>query len=96
VPALPPEPPKIVEAPASAETAPSQPVLPALFVLANGERLEARRYMLTAESVDIEVGGKHHRVPMTELNVEQTIAANRERGIEIRIPHDASEVFLGF
>jgi len=96
VPALPPEPPKIVEAPASTETAPSQPALPALFVLANGERLEARRYMLTAEAVDIEVGGKHRRVPMSELSVEQTIAANRERGIEIRILHDTSEVFLGF
>ena len=52
--------------------------------------------MLTAEAVDIEVGGKHRRVPMSELSVEQTIAANRERGIEIRIPHDTSEVFLGF
>jgi hypothetical protein len=52
--------------------------------------------MLTVDSVDVEVGGKHRRVPMRELNVEQTIASNRERGIEIQIPHDTNEVFLGF
>jgi hypothetical protein len=64
--------------------------------MANGDRLEAHRYMLTADYLDIEVGQQHRRVPVSQLNVPQTIAANHERGIEIKVPHDASEVTLGF
>jgi len=94
-PVLPPEPPKMIEVPTGKET-PSQPGPPTLFVLANGDRLEARRYMLTADFVDIEVGGQRRKLPMSQLNIQQTIAANHERRIEIKIPHDTSEVFLGF
>jgi hypothetical protein len=86
----------VIEVSTGKEDPPSQPGPPTLFVMANGDRLEARRYMLTADFLDIEVGQQHRRVPMSQLNVQQTIAANRERGIEIRIPHDTSEVFLGF
>lgn len=95
-PAPPPEPPKIIEVPTGKEAPPSQASPPTLFVLANGNRLEARRYMLTADFVDIEVGGQHRRVPISQLNIQQTIAANHERGIEVKVPHDTSEVFLGF
>ena len=70
--------------------------MPTLFVLSNGNHLEGRRYMLTADFVDIEVGGQRRRVPVSELNIQQTIAANLARGIEIKVPHDTSEVFLSF
>ena len=90
--ALPPEPPKVIEVSTGKEDPPSQPGPPTLFVMANGDRLEARRYMLTADFLDIEVGQKHRRVPMSQLNVQQTIAGNHERGIEIKVPHDTGEV----
>jgi len=95
-PALRPEPPKIIEVPTGKETPPSQPALPALFVLANGERLEATRYMLTVDFLDVDVGRQHRRVPISQLNIQQTLAANHERGIEIKIPRDTNEIFLGF
>ena len=96
-PTPPPEPPKVIEVSTTGkENPPSQSGQPTLFVMANGDRLEAHRYMLTADYLDIQVGQQRRRVPMSQLNVPQTIAANRERGIEIKVPHDASEVTLGF
>jgi len=86
----------VIEVSTGKEDPPSQSGPPTLFVMANGDRLEARRYMLTADFLDIEVGQKHRRVPMSQLNVQQTIAGNHERGIEIKVPHDTGEVFLGF
>src|SRR3974390_1764412 len=87
-PAQPLEPPKIIEVSTGKEVTQSHsspPSLPTLFVLANGKRLKARRYMLTADFADIEVGGEHRRFAMNQLNTQQTIAANRKRGIEIII-----------
>jgi hypothetical protein len=85
----------MIEAPTVTETPSSRPG-PTVFVLANGNRLEALRYMLTMNFADIEVGRQHRRIPISQLNVQQTVAANHERGIEIKIPHDPSEIFLGF
>jgi len=95
-PTRPPEPSKVIDIPIDKESSPSSTQVPTLFVLANGTRLEASRYMLSANSLQIDLDDKRRTIPIRELDLKQTIAANRERGIELKVPRSASEVFLGF
>jgi hypothetical protein len=88
--------PKLVEIPLSKDGAATRQKAPALFVLTSGERLEGYRYVLTSDSLRVEVGGKQLTIPVTALNVPATIAANQERGIDMMIPQDHSSLFLGF
>jgi hypothetical protein len=64
--------------------------------LANGERLEARRFLLTASNLSVSVDRHERTIPLDMLDLEATIAANRERGIELRVPADRTEIFLSF
>jgi hypothetical protein len=92
-----PKPPKLIEVPQTKEAdAPSKPELPTLFVFANGERLEARRYMLTTDCLHVAVGRQERIISIGRLDLDATIAANRERGIELQIPTDSNHIFLGF
>ena len=96
-PAAAPEGPKLIEVPETkgpATTTKPQP--PTLFVFANGARLEARRYMLTADSLCVEIGRQQRRISLGKIDVDATIAANRERGIDLKFPTDRNEIFLGF
>jgi len=93
--AVPSEAPKLVEVPLS-PGAPAVRQGPALFVLSNGERLESRHYVLTADSLRIQVGRQQRTVPVSALDVDATIAANQQRGIELTIPQDRNSLFLGF
>jgi hypothetical protein len=67
-----------------------------VFLLTNGERLESRRYLLTAESLKIDLGHQRRTIPLSALDLDATIAANHERRIELTIPRDRSMVFIGF
>jgi hypothetical protein len=91
-----PEPPKLFEVPVDKESSPSATQSPTLFVLTNGTRLEAHRYVLTLNSLDIELERGRRTVPISQLDLPQTIAANRERGIELKVPRSTREIFLGF
>ena len=72
-----PEPPKLIEVPQTKEVgAPSKPGLPTLFVFANGERLETRRYLLTADSLHVEIGRQQRTILIGEVDLDATIAAN--------------------
>lgn len=95
-PAPPPQPPKLIEVPESKEAPAAKPQLPALFVLKGGERLESRNYVLTAQSLQIEVGRQRREIPLGTLDLDATIAANHQRGIELTIPRDRSAVFVSF
>jgi len=96
-PAPPPEGPKVIEASQTkGTTTASKPEPATLFVFTDGERLEARRYMLTANSLRVEIGRQQRRISLGEIDVDATVAANRERGIDIKIPTDRNEIFLGF
>jgi hypothetical protein len=96
-PPAPPEGPKLIEVPQTKGSATAtKPERPTLFVFANGERLEARRYTLTASSLQVEIGRQQRRIPLSEINVDATIAANRERGIDLEFPTGRNEIFLGF
>jgi hypothetical protein len=79
----------------TAYIAPRTPQVATVFVLANGERLETRQYMLTADSVRVTIGGQQRVIAMSALDVKATIAANHERGIELKIPTSRHEIFLG-
>ena len=96
-PAPAPEGPKLIEpsqtkGPATA----TKPEPPTLFVFASGERLEASRYMLTANSLQVEIGRQQRRVALSEIDIDATIAANRVRGIDLEFPTARNEIFLGF
>ena len=95
LPAPPPEPPKLIEVPQSKEAPIAKQKPPTLFVLKDGERLESRYYLLTVESLRIEVDRQQRTIPVSALNLDATIGTNHERGIEVVIPRDRSTVFLG-
>jgi len=92
-----PQSPKLIELPETKESgtaARAEP--PTVFVFTNGERLEARRYTLTPDSLHVEINRRQRTIPLSRLNLDATIAANRERGIDLKVPTDKSQIFLGF
>ena len=92
-----PEPPRLIEVPQTKEAGVApKPEPPTLFIFANGERLEARHYMFTADSLHVEIGRQKRTVPIDEVDVDATIAANRERGIDLQIPTDENHILLSF
>jgi hypothetical protein len=68
----------------------------AIFILANGDRLESGEYTLTAESVEAVQNGVHRTIPMSAVNVQATLAANKQRGIDLKIPANKSQMVLAF
>ncbi len=91
----PPLPAQVIEIPndSNAETKP----LPAtVFVLTNGERVETQRYLLTASSVSLTLHRSQRTIPLQMVDLDATVAANRDRGIDLRIPNDRNEISLRF
>ena len=96
-PARVPESPKLIELPDIKDAAATpKPDLPTLFVFANGDKLEARRYTLTPDFLRVEIGRQQRTIALDKLNVDATIAANRERGIDLKFPTDGNQISLGF
>lgn len=88
--------PKITELPGTAEAAASAPLPPAMFILTSGERIESRQYLVTYNEVQLTVDRQPRTIPLSTLDVNATLAANRQRGIDLRIPAGRNEVSLGF
>jgi hypothetical protein len=88
--------PKVIELPATENSAASKPLPPATFILTSGERLEVRRYLLTHDTLYLTVDHQQRTIPIAMLDINATTAANHERGIEMRIPADHSEFSLSF
>ncbi len=98
-PPLPPQPvpePKVIEVPAAADQASAKPLPPTVFILNNGERLESKRFLLRANDLSITLNRRQRTIPLDQLDLEATIAANRDRGIELEIPADPNEISLRF
>jgi len=72
------------------------PPPPAIFVLANGDKLETARYLVTVNSVRVEQNGMQRTIPLSELNLNATIAANHARGLDLKFPTDRTQIMLGF
>jgi hypothetical protein len=67
---------------------------PKVFVLAKGERLEARRLVLTANILSVSTDGQLRTVPLDMLDINTTVMSNHERGIDLQIPADRNEISL--
>jgi len=88
--------PKLIEVPGGESAPPAKPRPPSVFLLKNGEKLEARRYTITGGSLHITADGKPRVIPLTELDLKATLAANHERAVKLRIPTNPNEVVMGF
>ena len=98
-PAAPPTPPakaQVIEIPVPANSVAAKPQPPAIFVLANGERLEASRFVLTSNNLSINVNRRQRTIPLDQLDLDATVAANQQRGIDLRVPADHNEISLSF
>lgn len=92
----PPLPAQVIVIPNPSKSAETKPLPATVFLLTNGERLETRRYLLTANSVSLTLHGNQRTIPLQMLDLDATIAANRDRGIDLRIPNDRGEIALRF
>jgi peroxiredoxin len=95
----PPKPPsgmKVIEIPPDKNSHPGQPLPKAVFVLTSGERLESDRYTMDTHFLHIAIEGEERVIAINKVDVRATEAANRARGIEIKVPTSKSEVFVSF
>jgi len=76
--------------------APAPPTPPAVFILSNGDRVQTARYLVTVNSVRVEQNGVQRTIPLSELNVDETVAANKAHGLNIKFPTDRTQIMLGF
>lgn len=96
--AVPPPDPKIIEVPETLvrTTAPSATPT-AIFIFADGRRVESQNYTITDKLLTVK---EAHRpvlqVPLDQLDLDATLAANHERGLELRLPESKSEILLSF
>jgi hypothetical protein len=94
--AIQPSPAQLIEIPNASKAAYRQPLPATIFVLMNGERLETQRYLLTASSLSATVQHSQRTIPLEILDLQATLAANRERGLDLRIPENRNEVSVRF
>jgi thiol-disulfide isomerase/thioredoxin len=78
------------------EIAPAKPLPKTVFVLASGERLESDHYELDAKFLHLAVGEQQRTIALNALDLPATNAANRARGVDLKIPNNRNEVFVGF
>lgn len=88
--------PLVIEIPAVANSSAAKMLPPTIFILENGERVETRRFVLTASVLSFSVDRQQRIVPFDMLDISATISANQERGIDLRIPADRNEISLSF
>jgi hypothetical protein len=95
-----PEPPvpkaQVIEIPGVANSTAAKVLPPTIFILTNGERLETRRFVLTASLLSVSIDRQQRTVPLDMLDINATITTNHERGIDLRIPDDRNEISLSF
>jgi len=88
--------PKVIDVPGAEEPS-AQELPPTVFIFANGNQMEARRFTLTSNGLTIDVDSHETRhFPLTALNLQATLAANTERGISLKIPEDRNHIAIGF
>ncbi len=88
--------PQVINVPASSKAALAKPIPKTIFVFTNGEQLEADHYTMYSNFLHVTADGQERSIPVSALDVKKTVAVNRERGINVKIPTSGSEVFLAF
>jgi hypothetical protein len=87
---------QVIELPVAASSGADKPLPMTIFILANGERLETRRFLLTAAALSVNGGRRQRTIPVNQLDLDATIAANHSRGIELQVPADRNEILIRF
>jgi hypothetical protein len=87
---------QVIEIPVNANSTAAKTLPATIFLLTNGERLESRRFLLTATQLLVSIDRQQRIVPLDMLDLNATISTNRERGIDLRIPTDRNEISLSF
>lgn len=87
---------QVIELPEPEHATAAKALPPTIFVLTNGERLETQRFLLTASMLSVSVHRTERTIPLGMVDLDATEAANRQRGIELRIPTDRNEISLRF
>jgi hypothetical protein len=87
---------QVIEISAAANASPAKVLPPTIFILSNGERLESRKFVLTANSLMVSIERQHRSVPLDQVDIKATIAANRDREIDLQIPDGRNEISLSF
>jgi hypothetical protein len=67
-----------------------------VFVLKAGEKIEVRRYTILGGFLRFTVDGKQRTIPLADLDLKASTAANQARGINLRIPDNPNEIVMGF
>ena len=78
------------------DQASAKPTPPAVFILSNGQRLEATNYLLTADALKVQQGATQRSIPLSQLNMPATLAANHERGIDLHVPANNAQITISF
>lgn len=95
-PERPPADPQMIELPHATGQISPEPPPAALFILTSGERLETQRFVLTTNDLSVTVNRMERRIPISSVDLDATLAANRERGVNLQIPADRNEISLSF
>jgi len=90
--------PKIIEIPdTNARTGQASKTIPAVFILTDGRRVETLFYTITDSVLTIkEPHRTAQRIPLSDLNLEATLSANHERGLNLQLPENTSEILISF
>ena len=88
--------PQLINVPSGPSAALAKPIPKTVFIFTNGDQLEADHYTMYSNFLHVTAEGQERSIPISALDVKKTVAANRERGINLKIPTSGSEVFLAF
>lgn len=88
--------PLLIEIPSVGSLPEVEVLPPTVFVLKDGQRLEARRFVLLASNLSLTIDRHQRTVPIETLDTSETTIANHDRGIDLRIPADPNETSVSF
>jgi thiol-disulfide isomerase/thioredoxin len=87
---------KMIEVPPERHVRAAKPAPETVFVLRGGERLESDHYTMDRSYLHAVVNGEPRTIAIGDLDVSATEAANRARGVEVKIPNGRGELFVAF
>lgn len=90
--------PKLIELPASQEGKPRpQATVPTVLVWRNGQRQEVKQYAVIGQFLyDYSKPPTPRRISLDDLDLDATLHANSERGVQFLVPTSPSEVTVRF
>ena len=88
--------PLMISIPSGPASAPPKPRAKTIFIFATGEKLESDEYTIDSTAVSVTTNGKKRTIPLTDLDMTATKAANKQRGITLAIPDTPNQLVLSF